>query len=57
MRLINPFSLNLITLALLGAGTSAFAADFGVQNANIAEGKTANFQSRKYCLGCTRKHP
>ncbi|MCL1147062.1 MtrB/PioB family decaheme-associated outer membrane protein [Shewanella marinintestina] len=47
MRLINPFSLNLITLALLGAGTSAFAADFGVQNANIAEGKTANYQCKR----------
>jgi len=47
MRLIKPFSLNLITLALLGAGTSVYAADFGVQKANIAAGKTANYQCKQ----------
>lgn len=49
MRLTKLFSLNLITLALLGFATGAIAADFGVQQANTENLKTANYQCKR-CL-------
>ncbi|MGS0694683.1 MtrB/PioB family decaheme-associated outer membrane protein [Shewanella sp. 0m-4] len=47
MRSINPFSLNLITLALLGTCSGAMAADFGIQNANTANIKTNSYQCKR----------
>ncbi|PKG56034.1 MtrB/PioB family decaheme-associated outer membrane protein [Shewanella sp. GutDb-MelDb] len=47
MRSTKLFSLNLITLALLGTATGAMAADFGVQQANTEHLKTANYQCKR----------
>lgn len=47
MRSINPFSLNLITLALLCSGTSALAADFGIQHANTSAINQASYQCKR----------
>jgi len=48
MRSINCFSLNIITLALLTSGASVFAADFGIQRANLTHAKITNYQ----CKNC-----
>ncbi|MCL1139001.1 MtrB/PioB family decaheme-associated outer membrane protein [Shewanella pneumatophori] len=47
MRSIKPFSLNLITLALLGTCSSAMAANFGIQNANTANIKTERYECKR----------
>lgn len=47
MRSIKPFSLNLITFALLGTCGSAMAANFGIQNANTANIKTERYECKR----------
>lgn len=47
MRSINPFSLNLITLAMFCTGTNALAADFGIQHANTNSINKASYQCKQ----------